>query len=187
MRYSHLKQIAEYLKRFKKISAIYRVADNILKIVFDKDDAIYFNMQKSNSSIFRCQSYQRTKIYNAPFDVVLAKRFNRSNILDIKLVNDDKILSIKTSVASAYKEQSTYLQLEFTGKFTNIIILDQDKTVLEALRHIDLFSSYREVRVGQKLKDLQKAPFKPKEYLLDDVEQFLYDTYKKSNLKSWSY
>jgi len=62
MRYSHLKQIAEYLKRFKKISAIYRVADNILKIVFDKDDAIYFNMQKSNSSIFRCQSYQRTKI-----------------------------------------------------------------------------------------------------------------------------
>jgi len=114
---------------------------------------------------------------------VLAKRFNRSNILDVKLVRNDKILSIKTSVASAYKEQSTYLQLEFTGKFTNIIILDQDKTVLEALRHIDLFSSYREVRVGQKLKDLQKAPFKPKEYLLDDVEQFLYDTYKKEQSK----
>jgi len=102
MRYSHLKQIAEYLKRFKKISAIYRVADNILKIVFDKDDAIYFNMQKSNSSIFRCHSYQRTKIYNAPFDVVLAKRFNRSNILDIKLVDDDKIYVVyKANVRSA--------------------------------------------------------------------------------------
>ena len=179
MKLSHLKQIVTYLKTFRKITAIYRVSDTTLKIVFDKDESIYFNMRRSNSSIFKCAEYPRSKVYNAPFDVVLAKRFNRANIEDISLLNDDKIIRIKTSLSSAYKEEVTYLQLEFTGKYTNIIILDENNIVLEALRHVDLFSSFREVRVGQKLLDVPNAPFKPKEYPLDDVEQFLYDVYLK--------
>ena len=179
MKLSHLKQIVEYLKKFKKIAAIYRVNDTIVKIAFDKDEEIYFNMQRSNSSMFKCPSYARSKVYNAPFDVILAKRLNRSNILDIELLNGDKIIRIKTSVASAYKEEFTYLQIEFTGKYTNIIILDEENIVLEALRHVDLFSSFREVRVGQKLLDVPNAPFVAKEYPLEDVEKFLYDIYEQ--------
>jgi len=177
MKLSHLKQITQYLKKFKKISAIYRVSDSVIKIVFDRDDTIYFNMRRSNSSIFKCNSYARSKVYNAPFDVILSKRFNRSNILDVSLVNEDKILRIKSSAASAYKEEITYLQLEFTGKYTNIIILDEHNVVLEALRHVDLFSSFREVRVGQVLLDIPKAPYEAKEYPLESVETFLYDVY----------
>ncbi|SFV74541.1 Fibronectin/fibrinogen-binding protein [hydrothermal vent metagenome] len=179
MKLSHLKQIVTYLQKFQKITAIYRVSDTIVKIVFDKDDAIFFNMQRSNSSIFKCNDYPRSKVYNAPFDVVLAKRFNRSNIVNIELVNNDKIIRIKTSLTSLYKEQITYLQLEFTGKYTNVIILDENNVVLEALRHIDLFSSFREVKVGQKLLDIPPAPFQAKEYPLEDVEAFLYQTYEK--------
>jgi len=179
MKLSHLKQICTYLQKFKKISAIYRVSDTVVKIGFDKNDELYFNMQRSNSSIFKSPSFSRSKVYNAPFDVVLAKRFNRSNILGIELLNDDKIIRFKTSIASAYKEELTYLQFEFTGKYTNVIILDEQNVVLEALRHVDLFSSFREVRVGQKLLDVPKAPFEAKEYPLDDVEKFLFDTYEK--------
>jgi len=179
MKLSHLKQITTYLQNFKKISAIHRVSDTILKVVFDKEDVIYFDMHRSNSSIFKCSSYARSKVYNAPFDVVLSKRFNRANILKVELLNDDKILRFKTSISSAYKEETTLLQIEFTGKYTNVIIMDEDEVVLEALRHIDLFSSFREVRVGQKLLDVPKAPFVAKEYPLDDVETFLYATYEK--------
>lgn len=179
MKLSHLKQITNYLKNFKKISAIYRVSDTIVKIAFEKNNDIYFNMMRSNSSIFKCKSYARSKVYNAPFDVVLAKRFNRSSILYVELLNDDKILRFKTSVASAYKEEITYLQFEFTGKYTNIIILDEQNVVLEALRHVDLFSSFREVRVGQELLDMPNAPFIAKEYPLEDVEEFLYGVYEK--------
>ena len=179
MKLSHLKQINTYIQNFKKISAIYRVSDSIVKIAFDKNDEIYFNMQRSNSSMFKCKSYPRSKVYNAPFDVLLSKRFNRSNILSVELLNGDKILRFKTSVASAYKEEITYLQIEFTGKYTNIIILDEANLVLEALRHVDLFSSFREVRVGQKLLDVPNAPFVAKEYPLDDVESFLYENYEK--------
>lgn len=179
MKLSHLKQILTYLKNFQKISAIHRVSDTIVKVVFDKRDDIYFNMTRSNSSIFKCEEYPRSKVYNAPFDVIIAKRFNRCNILDIELVNDDKILRFKTAMASAYKEEITYLQIEFTGKYTNIIILDEKNIVLEALRHVDLFSSFREVRVGQKLLDVPKAPFVAKEYPLENVEEFLYGVYDR--------
>ncbi|WP_310441073.1 NFACT family protein [Sulfurimonas sp.] len=179
MKLSHLKQITAYLQKFTKISAIYRVSDTIIKVAFDRDDELYFEMQRSNSRIFKCASYVRSKVYNAPFDVLLAKRFNRANILNIELFGGDKIIRFKTSVASAYKEEVTILQFEFTGKYTNVIILDEDETVLEALRHVDLFSSFREVRVGQKLLNVPQAPFEAKEYPLDDVEQFLYDEYAR--------
>ncbi|MDD2906394.1 MAG: NFACT family protein [Sulfurimonas sp.] len=183
MKLSHLKQINTYLQKFSKISAIFRVSDTILKVVFDKDDALYFDMQRSNASIFKTQSYPRSKVYNAPFDVVLAKRFNRANILEVGLLNDDKVLRFKTSVASAYKEEMSYLQIEMTGKYTNIIILDEQNIVLEALRHVDLFSSFREVRVGQKLLDIPVAPFEAKEYPLEDVEAFLYEQHAHEQLQ----
>ena len=179
MKLSHLKQIISYLQKFTKISAIYRVSDTIIKVAFDRDDEVYFEMQRSNSRIFKCSAYARSKVYNAPFDVVLAKRFNRANILHVELLGGDKIVRFKTLVASAYKEEITYLQFEFTGKYTNVIILDENNIVLEALRHVDLFSSFREVRVGQKLLDVPQAPFEAKEYPVEDVEQFLYDEYQK--------
>ncbi len=189
MKLSHLRQIITYLEQFKKISAVHRVSDTIIKIVFDKRDAIYFNMSRSNSSMFKCEEYPRSKIYNAPFDVLIAKHFNRSNNLDIQLLHDDKIIRMKTSMASAYKEEITYIQIEFTGKYTNIIILDEQNVVIEALRHVDLYSSFREVRVGQKLLDVPNAPFVAKEYPLESVEEFLYAVYfneqnaKLENLK----
>ena len=184
MKLSHLKQIVPYLQQFKKIVAAYRVDDNLIKIVFDKDESIYFDMRKGNSKIFKTkEELTRTKVYNAPFDVMLAKRFNRSVIKKIELLNDDKLLRITTSITSAYKTITTHLQLEFTGKHTNAIILDSDEVVLEALRHVDLFSSFREVKVGQKLLPLLKQDFTPKEYPLEDVEAFLYEEYEKEYSK----
>ena len=179
MKLSHLKQVVAYLQNFQKISAIYRVTDTIVKIAFDKNDEIYFNMQRSDSSMFKCEVFSRSKVYSAPFDVVLAKRFNRANVLSIELLNDDKIMRFKTSVSSAYKEEITYLQFEFTGKYTNVILLDEENIVLEALRHVDLYSSFREVRVGQKLVDVPVAPFVAKEYPLENIETFLYENYAR--------
>ncbi len=184
MKFSHLQQIAGYLRRFHKITAAYRVDDNLIKIVFDKDETIYFDMRKSNSKIFKTKSeLGRSKIYNAPFDVMLAKRLNRSNIEDIELVGNDKLLRITTSLVSAYKKEVTHLQLEFTGKHTNAILLDEDEVVVEALRHVDLMSSFREVRVGQKLLPLPKPSFSPKEFPLQDVEVFLYEEYEKEYIQ----
>ena len=177
MKLSHLKQLIDYFKNFLRISAIHRVSDTIIKVAFDKEDEVYFDMQRSNSAVFTCKSYTRSKVYNAPFDVVLFKRFNRCEIEDVHLVGGDKILRFTTLQKGAYKESRTYLQFEFTGKYTNVIILDEDEVVLEALRHIDIFSSFREVRVGQKLLPAPIAPFFAKEYPIENIQMFLEESY----------
>lgn len=181
MRLSHLKQLIRYFKDFSKISAIYRIDDTVVKVVFDKDEAVCFDMTRGNSAIYTSPQSVRAKIYNAPFDVVLAKRFNRCRIKDVSLVEGDKILRFSTVMTGAYKEILTYLQFEFTGKYTNVIILDQKEIVLEALRHVDIFSSYREVQVGVKLRPVQQPPYMAKEYPIDDIKTFLRDTYEQRN------
>lgn len=173
MKHSHLRQIMEYMGRYRRISALYRTSDSTIKIVFDGHYALYFNMRRGSASIYMCDDFSRTKIYQAPFDVVLAKRFNRADVKSVALLNNDKILQIKTAQSSAYKEQFTTLQLEFTGKYTNAVILDEHNVVLEALRHIDESVSSRTVRVGEILENPPPPSYEPKEYPIEDVEAYL--------------
>ncbi len=179
MKYSHLKQIITNLNGFTNISSIYRVKDTVIKIDFDKNNKIYFEMNKNNSYIFKSDTISRTKTYNAPFDVVLSKKLNNSQIINIELLNNDKLLRFTISSDQKYKSLKTYLQFEFTGKHTNVILLDSDEIVIEALRHIDSSSSSRSVKVGEKLELPLSMPYIPKDYPLDDVDKFLYDSYKK--------
>lgn len=174
MKLSHLRQIATYLKGFRHVNAIHRVGDTTIKLVFG-EKVLYANMQKGRSYLAMCRhDIRRSKVYQAPFDIVLAKRFNRAHITDISLYNGDKILRIEAALSGAYKQSKTILQLEFTGKTTNAIILDADEVVLEALRHIDAGTSYRMVRVGQPLLPPPSIGYTPKAYPLDDVETYLY-------------
>jgi predicted ribosome quality control (RQC) complex YloA/Tae2 family protein len=141
-------------------------------------------MKKGNSYIFLDPNYNFTKHYNAPFDIILNKKFSNSHILDIDVIKDDRIIQIKVSKNSKYKLDTTILQLEFTGKNTNAIIISEDKTILEALRHININTSFRTVKVGGKLIDLEPKKFKPRDEYIDDIEKFLKDEHlKKERLK----
>ncbi|NOQ30312.1 MAG: DUF814 domain-containing protein [Helicobacteraceae bacterium] len=175
MKFSHLKHICTHIQKFKNIYSIYRSSDNTLAITFDSNETLYFNMQRGNSYIFKNNHIQRNKVYQAPFDVVLHKRFNRSQIESIQLHNNDKILRFYTTQKSSYKSEKTILQFEFTGKYTNIIILDEDENILEALRHIDADVSTRVVKVGVKLTDVPPPTFTPKEYVIENIEEYLYE------------
>lgn len=179
MRYSYLKQIVGYMQRFGKIVAAYRYSDTGIRLVFDSDNTWNFDMARGNSTITIGESVHRAKMYQAPFDVLLAKRFNRASITSVTLHNEDKIIRIAVTMSGAYKSETTILQLEFTGKHTNAIILDKDEVVLESLRHIDADISSRSVRVGQKLLNPPKLPFVPKEYPLPDVRAFLVEEFQR--------
>ena len=178
MKLSHLRQIVRFMQPLRDIVAIYRVADTVIKIVFEKEETLYFDMHKGDSAIYMTEApLQRSKVYQAPFDVMLSKRLNRAKITAISLAGDDKIIRIETAQSSAYKESVAVLQLEFTGKTTNAIILDENDVVLEALRHVDAMSSYRVVKVGYELLPPPPPPYQAKEYPLEDVRAFLHATY----------
>jgi predicted ribosome quality control (RQC) complex YloA/Tae2 family protein len=181
MRFSYLKQIVEHMQRLTHISAAYRVNDTTLKLVFNRENCWNFEMQRGNSTISIGDIPHRGKMYQAPFDVLLAKRLNRSTIQSITLHNNDKIIRITVGTSGSYKSETTILQLEFTGKHTNVILLDKEGVVLEALRHIDEEISTRPVRVGQKLQELPPPPYEPKEYPLEDVRLYLIDEFNRRN------
>ncbi len=184
MKFYAFKQIVQYLQKYKRISAAHRVGDNIIKITFDGKDDIYFDLQKGNSAIYkRCDSV-RIKHYQAPFDVLLHKYLARSEILSIEIVNNDKVLRLEVSQSGAYKANRSSLQLEFTGKYTNAILLDEEGVILDALRHVDIMNSYREIKPGVKLATLQAPGFTPKEgELIEDIEAYLEKTYAERTQK----
>lgn len=185
MKYFLLKQVVEYLnKNAQNIKLIKRIDNNIIIIEFNNNNILYFDMTKGQSTIFKKKNrINIKKDFNAPFDVLLQKRFNNSKIQEIKIYNEDKVINIKVNSSSSYKKLTTILQLEFTGKHTNIIILDENRVVLEALRHIDEFSSSRIVKTGHKLEEIPKQNFVFKEHKVENIEAYLYEIYEKKEQK----
>ena len=176
MKYFFLKAVLVYLKKFKFLNSVYRVDDTILKLNFE-DSHIYFDMKKSNSYAFKTDENLENKHYKAPFDIRLSKKINHSIIEDLGIVNEDKILLFKLRTKTSYKEEIVYLRFEFTGRHTNVIILDNNLVVLEALRHIDSNISSRVVRVGETLEEIVRRDFKRLEKDIDDIESYLYKFY----------
>jgi predicted ribosome quality control (RQC) complex YloA/Tae2 family protein len=181
MKYFLLKEIVNYLKENAQIiKSIRRIDNNLIITEFNNKNILYFDISKGNATIFKHKKILSSKKdFNAPFDVSLQKRFSNSKIENIELYNDDKILNIKVNSSSSYKKLTTILQLEFTGKHTNIIILDENRVVIEALRHVDEFSSSRVVKVGHKLDEIPKQSFVPKIEIIPNIEKYLYEIYEK--------
>ena len=186
MKYFLLKQLVEYLvENTQNIKLVKRIDNNIIIIEFNNKNIIYFDMSKGSSTVFKSQKVLNSKKdFNAPFDVALQKRFYNSKIEKIELYNDDKIINIHVNSSSSYKKLRTTLQFEFTGKHTNIIILDDNRVIIEALRHVDEFSSSRVVKVGIKLDEIPKQSFIPKMEVVEDIEKYLYQIYEEKESKN---
>ena len=167
MKHAELVLIAEYVKQFKKISSISRADDNVLKLYFERGLPLFVDLSRNDSYMFQKEDFKRSKLYNAPFDVILAKRFANSALERVEVEEGNRILRLHVKASSSYKALFTTLQLEFTGRNTNAIILDEEGVVLEALRHIDASVSFRSVKVGEPLLALPSRELKEKPFVLE--------------------
>ncbi|MDD3342323.1 MAG: NFACT RNA binding domain-containing protein [Sulfurospirillaceae bacterium] len=180
MKHSELVKITEYLQQFKKISSISRADDNVLKIYFERGLPLFVDLSRNDSYVFIKEDFKRSKLYNAPFDVILSKRFANSALEVVEVEAGNRILRLRALASSSYKAQRTILQLEFTGRNTNAIILDDEGIVLEALRHIDASVSFRSVKVGEPLVALPPRELKEKSFEMQGcIEEHLALAYQK--------
>ncbi len=158
-----------------------RINDNTIKIIFDKQEEYYFNLNKASNFVYKKDSKDElSKVYNAPFDLMLYKKFSGSKIEKVEIVGDDRIIRFYCYKSFAYKAIKSILQLEFTGKYTNAIILSEDEIVLEALRHIDASKSFRAVKIGKKLEGLRPFDIKEKEEDIGDLGEYFLGIYNKN-------
>jgi len=161
MQLYELQAIAKRLNDFTFISRARRIEDNSIEIMFDKSKSYFFNMTRGHSLIYKAATQRPIKGYNAPFDALLHSLLSGARLICVEIVNNDRILRFTIAPKSSYKDKIIYLQLEFTGKNTNAILLDDNEVIIEALRHIDSDSSFRVVRPGMELLTL--PPFQRKE------------------------
>jgi len=183
MKYYLLKVFCEYLTKFTHIKHIKRVENNTLKIEFSRDETFYFDMTRGNSLVYIKENNENIKKdFKSPFDVILQKKFTNSQINKIYLLNDDKILCIEVIAKSSYKKELVTLQFEFTGKNTNAIIVDENRNILEALRHIDEQSSSRVVKVGIKLQDVPKPNFIFQDLACENIIAYLQNNYEQKEI-----
>jgi len=151
MKLYELKAIAKRLNDFTFISRVRRIEDNTLEIMFDKSESYFFTMTRGHSFVYKAPSQRPLQGYNAPFDTLLHTLLSGSKLMHVDVPNDDRILRFTIAPKSSYKDQIIYLQLEFTGKNTNAILIDDNEVIIEALRHIDADSSFRVIRPGMEL------------------------------------
>ncbi len=180
MKHTELVKITEYLQQFKKISSISRADDNVLKLYFERGLPLFVDLSRNDSYVFIKEDFKRSKLYTAPFDVILAKRFANSALERVEVEKGNRILRLHVKASSSYKALFTTLQLEFTGRNTNAIILDEEGVVLEALRHIDASVSFRSVKVGEPLLTLPPRELKEKPFEMQgSIEEHLALAYQK--------
>ncbi|MBV5278915.1 MAG: NFACT family protein, partial [Campylobacteraceae bacterium] len=180
MKRSELVKVTTFLQQYRKISSIQRVDDSVLKIFFDNGLSLFVDLGRNDSYMFLKEDFKRSKLYSAPFDIILSKRFSNSKIESIEVEEGNRILRICVMASSSYKAIRTVLQMEFTGRNTNAIIVDENEIVLEAMRHIDPSISFRSVRVGEELEKLPPRELIERPFILEgSIEEYLKEAYTK--------
>ncbi len=177
MKYYELKAIVDRLKEFKYITKARRVEDNTIELIFDRDSSYFFNMTRGNSFVYKSDSIRPLQGYKAPFDNLLHSLVSASKIIDIEIPNQDRVIRFYLSPKSSYKDKSIYLQFEFTGRYTNAILIDENEYIIEALRHIDSNSSFRVIRPAVKLLPIPPIDSKPKIENIEDIDKYLSQKY----------
>ncbi|WP_457564776.1 NFACT RNA binding domain-containing protein [Caminibacter sp.] len=171
-----LKKIASFLKEHKIIKKALRVDENLILMQFDTE-RVYFDLTKGSSDIYINIDYPLVKKFKAPFDIVLEKKFTKSKLLEVRAF--ERILEIDALSFNRFKEEKVTIRFEFTGRYTNAIILDEKRTVIEALRHISENLSSRIVKPGVKLQELEPVEIKEKEFEIEDLEKYTKELFEK--------
>ena len=171
-----LAKIAEKLKNYKYIKKALRVDENLILMQFD-NDRFYFDLTKSSGDIYININYPLVKKFKAPFDIVLEKKFTKAKLLDVQA--KERILTIIAKNQNRFKEEIVKIRFEFTGRYTNAIILDENDNIIESLRHISENISSRVVKPGIKLQELPEMEIKEKVFEIDDLEKYTQELFDK--------
>ena len=171
-----LEKIATHMSEKKFIKRAIRVDNNVILLEIDKTK-YFFDMTKGNSDIYINIEYDISKKFNAPFDITLAKKLTKSKLLEVKVV--ERILTLKIETNLSFKKEINFIQFEFTGRYTNIIILDENFIILEALHHISENVTFRAIQPQLKLLPLPSKEINEKKFEIENIEKWTQTLFQK--------
>jgi predicted ribosome quality control (RQC) complex YloA/Tae2 family protein len=174
MTHAQLQALAAWLGRHRHIKKARRVENNTLELNLGEEESLFFDMTRGRSTAYLAPSRRPAQDFNAPFDTLLHQLLSQSRIEKVEVPPSERILRLEVQPRSHYKKERVTLQLEFTGRHTNAILLDEEGRVIEALHHVDSSRSFREVKPGVLLQPLppRKSPAK-EEPPVEEIEAWL--------------
>jgi len=180
MTHAQLHAIARYLGRHRHIKKARRVEKNTLELNLGGDESLFFEMTRGAPTVRLGPSRRPGQDFNAPFDTLLHQLLSQSRLLEAEVPEGERILRLTVQPRSHYKDRRVTLQLEFTGRHANAILLDEQGCVIEALRHIDADRSFRVVRPGVELLPLPPRPQNREEKPFDgEIENWLRENHRR--------
>jgi predicted ribosome quality control (RQC) complex YloA/Tae2 family protein len=180
MTHAQLHAIARYLGRHRHIKKARRVEKNTLELDLGGDESLFFEMTRGAPTVRLGPSRRPGQDFNAPFDTLLHQLLSQSRLLEAEVPEGERILRLTVQPRSHYKDRRVTLQLEFTGRHANAILLDEQGCVIEALRHIDADRSFRVVRPGVELLPLPPRPQNREEKPFDgEIESWLRENHRR--------
>lgn len=181
MKLSLLRELCAWMGDMSLLIGIKRKAENLFMLVLKDKMAqrhiLYFDMTRGRSGVFMTdEEIMSVREFSAPFDHKLQTCCAHTHIKQVQIDGRNRILQILLCQKERYKLVHFRLQFEFTGRHTNVILCDERFCVIEALRHISLNKSWREVRVGELLLPLPQPEGENKELDLPNALCTPHDT-----------
>lgn len=173
-----LKALIPFFGSYKTIFSLRRIEDNLFRLTLDFDD-FYIDVSKSRSLIFLSDEKILGNPYNAPFDLALHKFCSRSELISTRLDGENRILIFEFLYSKSYKQERYFLYFELTGRHTNVILVNADGIIIEALRHISKEKSTRVIKPQKPYVLLPQPHCLPKDdsLVISDLRAYLKEEY----------
>lgn len=184
-----LQAFCTYMQDMRYMQECRRIDENLFICTYIDEQGnkgrFYCDMTRGHSHIFMTNDAIAEKSFHAPFDKKLAQCTKNAAIISISTDGNNRILDFFFTQNAHYKMQHYHLIYEFTGRYTNVILCDENRCVIEALRHIPLHKSSRQVRIGKALMPLPQ-PDNPASSRIDSnkVPFLLEQHYKQGYMKA---
>lgn len=125
-----------------KINKISQISDN--EFLFQirskgKNEQLFISVQSKSYRFHISNLKYNTSFEPSSFLMILRKYLTQSILFGIEQLNGDRVVCLKFQALNNLKDKVTYyLYLEFFGKYTNIILVNQDNKIIDCLKKTSL-------------------------------------------------
>ncbi|MBI1987589.1 MAG: NFACT family protein [Nitrospinae bacterium] len=160
-----LKAIVEELKErliYSLVSKVYQVNENDLVIYFwgRGEKRLYLSVDPEMGRVHLTEHKPLYPPSPLRFAAYLRSHLSGARLVDIQLTPFDRVLTqVYQRKDADGKLETFHLIVEIVGRHSNILITDEDRTILEALRHLSPQESpIRPILPGEKYRPMPPPP-----------------------------
>ena len=190
-----LKDVTKELKEnvannFIAKTTVLSKTDFLLSFSFYKNEQLFVSLNHNNPFVGLVKKREDIVTENGNLNEQLKQRVRNTYIEDIELLNDDRIIQFKLSFSDDFNAKRNYfLVIELIPHHPNLLILDENNTILFANHYTDITVERTLIRLGQYvLPNKHESPDKKedKETFQNYIENYLDNVLKNKQLNPYT-